>query len=94
MMADVADEYELATGKRQEGVFFSSQSFAFKATFGLGTFFAGIAIDLIEFPRQAAVNAVPAEAIFGLGMIAGPAICLVQLLAVAVMSAYPINLSE
>jgi Na+/melibiose symporter-like transporter len=91
MMADVADEYELVSGKRQEGVFFSTQSFAFKSTFGLGTFFAGIAIDLIHFPRQAAVGEVPAQAILGLGVIAGPVLCVVHLLTVAVLFLYPID---
>jgi Na+/melibiose symporter-like transporter len=94
MMADVADEYELATGKRQEGVFFSSQSFAFKATFGFGTFFAGLGLDLIDFPRQAAVSDIPAQAIFGLGVFAGPVICLIQLLAVSILLFYPISAAQ
>lgn len=91
MMADAADEYELESGKRQEGVFFAAQSLSFKTTFGLGAFIAGLGLDLIDFPRQASVGEVPADAIFGLGLFAGPVMCAMQLLAAAMLLLYPIS---
>jgi len=91
MMADVADEYELQSGKRQQGVFFAVQSFSFKTTFGVGTFIAGLGIELIGFPRQARVGDVPADAIFGLGLFAGPVMCAMLLVAAAIVLLYPIS---
>lgn len=46
LTADLLDEQELATGRRQEGVFFAAGAFLLKATTGLGAMLAGSAIDL------------------------------------------------
>ena len=46
-MADLLDEQELSTGRRQEGVFFAAGTFVLKATTGLGAMLAGIVIDII-----------------------------------------------
>ena len=46
LWADILDEQELATGKRQEGVVFAAGSFLGKATTGVGSLLAGIVIDL------------------------------------------------
>ena len=47
LMADLLDEQELSTGRRQEGVFFAAGTFVLKATTGLGAMLAGIVIDII-----------------------------------------------
>ena len=39
MMGDIADEHELATGRRQEGIFFGVVSFSGKAASGPGIFY-------------------------------------------------------
>lgn len=75
MIADVADENELRNGKRQEGVFFAAVSFANKCTSGLGNFVAGVALDLIAWPRGPQIQTaadVPAETIHQLGLLYGP----------------------
>ena len=46
MMADAADEHELHSGQRREGLYFSGLSFAAKAASGLGVVAAGIAVSL------------------------------------------------
>ncbi len=46
LAADILDEQEVATGKRQEGVVFAASAFVQKATTGVGTLLAGIVIDL------------------------------------------------
>ncbi len=51
-LADVADEHELATGRRQEGIFYSARTFFSKLTSGLGHLLAGIAIDVIGYPAR------------------------------------------
>jgi Na+/melibiose symporter-like transporter len=76
MMGDIADEHELATGRRQEGIFFGVVSFSGKAASGVGSFIAGVALDLISWPAGLGVAteeiALPAETIRNLGIIYGP----------------------
>jgi Na+/melibiose symporter-like transporter len=75
MMADVADEHELTTGRRQEGIFFAASSFSAKFASGMGNIIAGVALDLISWPRgphiQTAAD-VPADALVSLGLLYGP----------------------
>jgi GPH family glycoside/pentoside/hexuronide:cation symporter len=72
MFADIADEQELLTGNRQEGIIFSARSFAFKAAGALASVIGGIALDLISFPRGAAPGDVADDTLFMLGLVAGP----------------------
>ena len=53
MLADIADEYELKTGERREGIFYSARAFGVKASSGIGHLLAGFAIDVINFPKEA-----------------------------------------
>lgn len=77
MMADVADEHELSSGRRTEGIFFGAVAFSGKLSSGLGTFFGGIGLDLIAFPRgvhiQTAADVDPVT-IVELGIIYGPVV--------------------
>jgi len=91
MMADIADEHELDTGKRQEGIFFGALLFAVKATSGLGQFCAGLALDLIDFPLRATPGTVPLETTNALGIIYGPGIALIAVAAIVVLSRYRIT---
>lgn len=75
MVADIVDEHELKSGKRQEGIFFASVSFSGKFTTGIGNVVGGIALDLISWPRGVAIQTaadVPAETIIWLGLVYGP----------------------
>ena len=79
MLADIADEHELRTGKRQEGVFFGAYAFANKATEGVGTAAGGLALQLIHWPTGADVKTaldIPPDVLFLLAMIAGPGLAL------------------
>jgi glycoside/pentoside/hexuronide:cation symporter, GPH family len=59
-LVDVADQHELRTGNRAEGLIFSIRLFAIKATQGLGGLIAGIGLALMHFPKHAnAVNITP-----------------------------------
>lgn len=71
-LADIADEHELITGIRQEGVFYAARSFFSKTSNGIGHVIAGIALDLIAFPENAMPGEVPEKIIFNLGLIDGP----------------------
>ena len=73
MVADIADEHELATGRRQEGIFFAAVSFANKTTTGLGSFIGGVGLDIISWPTQVQdASAIPVEKLGQLGLLYGP----------------------
>jgi GPH family glycoside/pentoside/hexuronide:cation symporter len=91
MMADVVDEFELKTNNRNEGLFFSSMSFAYKCTVGLGYFIAGVLLEIIAFPKQVGIEDIPTKAIEGLGFIGGPVLMSTYLLAIIFLITYPIN---
>ena len=77
MMADVADEHELASGVRQEGIFFGAVAFSAKATSGFGTFIGGLGLDVIDWPRGANIQTaadVPPETLVHLGLFYGPVV--------------------
>jgi len=50
MIAEVSDEHDLATGKRQEGVFYAALSFVSKAPIGIGGMISGFGLWLIDWP--------------------------------------------
>ncbi|MCK6554638.1 MFS transporter [Candidatus Binatia bacterium] len=91
MLADTVDEHELATGRRQEGMFVAAISFVGKATSGLGGLLAGVALDAIGFPRGAEPGAVPEKLLVDLGIVVGPILLLLYLLAVACLSRYDLT---
>ncbi len=79
MVADVVDEHELNTGKRQEGIFFSASSFSAKAPVGLGTIIAGFGLEVIDWPTGADVRSaadIPPETLVHLGILYGPFVAL------------------
>ena len=71
-LADIADEHELNTGVRQEGVFYAARTLFSKTSSGIGHFIAGIALTYIEFPKQSVPGEIPAEIIYDLGLVDGP----------------------
>ena len=90
-LADIADEHELNTGRRQEGVFFASRTFFAKAVNGLGHLIAGIALDVINFPAGAEPGTVPADVIWELAVFDGPIAVIPGFLAVIFYRRYSIS---
>lgn len=88
MIADIVDENELATGQRQEGMFVAAVTFVDKATDGIGGLLAGIALDLIHFPRGAAPGTVPPDTLFNLGLVVGPGLMVLYSLSLIFFSRY------
>lgn len=77
MMADVCDEHEYQTGRRQEGAFFAAVAFSAKATSGFGAVIAGWALEIISWPTGPEIRTaadVPPETLLNLGIFYGPLI--------------------
>ncbi|MEM9254657.1 MAG: MFS transporter [Pseudomonadota bacterium] len=67
LTADILDEQEIATGLRQEGVFFAASNFIGKATTGMGTFIAGLVVDFAGISPGSEPGEVPAQILTLLG---------------------------
>ena len=75
LIADLMDEQELETGKRQEGVFSSALSFSAKATSSLGINIGGFLLDfIVRFPKQAQIGTVDNDTLFSLAFCDGVAV--------------------
>jgi len=94
MVADIVDEQELETGRRQEGIFFAAVSFAGKATSGLGGLVAGVSLDLIDWPQGEAIRTaadVDPEVIVRLGLLFGPGVAVFGFATVWMFSLYRLD---
>ena len=67
MLADIADENELRTGMRQEGVLYAARQFFQRVDTALGTLLAGWTLVLIDFPKNAKPGLVDQDVVLGLG---------------------------
>ncbi len=90
-LADIADDHELKTGRRQEGIFYSARTFFAKVTNGIGHVVAGIALDVIEFPQGVPANQIHPDKIAALGIIDGPFAMIWGLIAAAIYAGYRID---
>ena len=92
LLADIADEQALATGRQQEGVMFAAAFFAAKFVSGFGYLVAGPYLDLIGLKSNMLPGEAPSSTIWGLGLMMGPGIALLML--IPVWMAYRLNLSK
>ncbi len=91
MLADIVEENEERTGRREEGLFFAARTFAAKFTSGVGAFVAGVILTVIHFPRGAQPGTVEPEVIFNLGLVYGPALMVFYLAALICIAFYGIT---
>lgn len=68
MLADVVEESQLETGRREEAAVLAGQTFISKTATALGTLFGGLLLSWIAFPTAAAPGAVPADVLNQLGL--------------------------
>lgn len=72
MLADTIDVQELATGRRQEGLFAAALSFSGKATAGLGTVVAGFLLqEVVHWPARVDPRSVDQPLVMRLALVAG-----------------------
>lgn len=90
-LADIADEHELLTGRRQEGVFFAARTFFAKLVSAVGHLIGGIVLDVIAFPQGAKPGEVAADTVFQLGLVDGPLTSIPALAAIVFYARYRID---
>jgi len=91
MFADIADEVELESGKRKEGIIYASRSFANKIVTAAGVFLGGVVLDILSFPRGAAAGTVPQDTLWWLGFAEGPATSILSIIGVLLYLRYRID---
>ena len=91
MLADVADEHEIRTGRRQEGMFFGAVSFSSKASSGIGHLLAGLMLDWIHFPAEAVPGSISEETLRSLALVYGPAVLIFVFMACYALSRYSLT---
>jgi len=94
MFADIADEHELDTGERREGLIYSARSFTQKATGAFGVVVGGAILDLIGFPKGARAGTVPADVVWNLGFFEGPATSIFTIIGIVMYLGYRIDRSR
>ena len=93
-MADIADENELATGRRQEGVFFGASAFANKCSAALGSYVAGLVLVYIDWPTGPEVRSaadIAPEVLLQLGIWSGPIASLLAIPGLLCLYGYSLN---
>ncbi len=91
MVADLAEDSEITTGRRSEGLFFAAQTFVLKSLVGVGTMAATLMLVLIGFPEKAEVGALPPELIRNLGLAYGLGLLLMYMTAIVFLTRYRID---
>lgn len=92
MMADIVDEHELHTNRRQEGIFFGAVAFSGKAASGLGILVAGIALDLIMWPEGVrSAEEISPDVLTNLGIIYGPVVAAFAIVSVWAYGRYKLT---
>ena len=91
-LADISDEHELRTGRRQEGIFYSARTFFAKTTNGIGHVVAGVALDYyILLEPHAKPGEVAPDVLFRLGIVDGPFAMVWGLIAACLYAGYRID---
>ncbi len=90
-LVDVADDHELRTGNRAEGLIFSVRTFALKLSQGVGSLIAGVGLELIGFPENASPDQITGPMIDGLLFMMGPLYYVIVLCGVVFAFMYRID---
>ena len=87
MVGDIADEVELQSGKRQEGILFATVGFMQKLNAGLGSFFAGQVLNIINFDRTNHT----AEQAYSLAFVQGPVTTVLMIVPLIIFYRYSLS---
>ena len=89
MVADISDEHELLTGRRQEGIFFGALAFSLKAASGAGNWLGAVALSAIAFPTKVRdPSSVDPDTVVDLALVYGPGVLVITVLGIMFMRGY------
>jgi Na+/melibiose symporter-like transporter len=91
MMADVVEDGELKSGRRNEGLYFSASTLVTKAVSGIGIFSAAAILAVIHFPTGAKPGHLPPGVLTNLGLVYVPILLVLFGLGVALLAGYRIT---
>ena len=91
MTADITEQTQIETGRRNEGVISSAVTFCAKCADAIGSLLAGTLLAIIAFPTVTSVGNVDETIIFNLGLIYGPLVAAIWLGACYAISRYNIS---
>ena len=93
MIADIVEDAEVVTGRRNEGLFFAAKGFAGQMVSGVGILVAGLVLSAVEFPTQASPDDVDPGKIVDLATIFIPIVAGLYLAGWVALFFYRINRS-
>jgi GPH family glycoside/pentoside/hexuronide:cation symporter len=91
MIVDVAEDSELKTGRRSEGLLVSVDNILKKTVAGFGVFSASLIIGIADLPEKARPGNVPQESLDVMGMIYIPCIAAIYLCAIGSLFAFRLD---
>lgn len=94
MLADIADQHELSSNQRNEGIFFGAFSLTNKSSAALGSLIGGAALDILSWPTGDGVRSaadVPPDVLVNLGLAWGPLALLLALPGLWFINSYRLN---
>ena len=94
MIADLVEDAEIKTERRNEGIFFAAISFTRKAVEGIGILVASAILALIAFPVGVPPSEVPDEALFRLGAFYAPTLFTLWMIMLGCLSLYRIDRAQ
>ena len=94
MMADLVEQSELKTGRRSEGVFFSSVTFIRKSVQGFGLMLASFVLYWAGLSAGATAGQVSDETVWRLGIYYVPTVLSVWMLMMVAITSYKIDRAE
>jgi Na+/melibiose symporter-like transporter len=94
MIADLAEQTQLRTARRSEGVLFAAVTFSRKAMQGFGVLAATIVLTIANFPKDTPPEDVSADALFRLGAIYAPTLFALWMIAVLCLKFYKISRAD
>ena len=91
MLADLAEQSELETGRRSEGILAAAITFAKKSVQGLGVLMASFVLTLAQFPKGVSVDDVSDQAIWDLGAYFVPIVTAIYLVMIGALTSYKLS---
>jgi Na+/melibiose symporter-like transporter len=91
MIADIAEDNELKTGQRSEGLLFSASSVIAKSVTGVGIFLSGVVLSVAHFPEKAQPGHVPQSILLNMMYVYLPLFISIQMIAIGCLFFYRIT---